>query len=252
MPPKLNIAARYAQVEPDFIDEIKKIWKARWSALNDEIKFQPPRFRPMKASANAPVMSRLKALCTDRLALDKELTRLRGLPYERFFTRQYRDLNWMVGLTRPVVMTDDTRRWQAPRYFVYIPDNVVSRGTDAAFHFVPEGYEMTTARHPHHKARTQQWGQSGDIENIDYSRAADPLDYQPSTCWGSFGAIATSCIKSGDMVDLFRNIAIYLTRVNMKSLLVHPFEACHFLVDIGPAAAEKTPAITRNTRFYDR
>lgn len=237
MPPKINVArvTQYARVDPAFTARLKEIWKERWRALNDEIKVQPPQYRKMKAQNNAPIMGRLKGLCTNQEALDKEITRLRGLPYERFYIRVYQGHEWLVGATHPFVMTDDIRKWQAPRYFVYIPDDVIARGTDAAFHFVPEGNEMTTARHPHHNVKKYYYDPSGQYREVDFNAAKDPLDYVPATCWGSFGTIATSCITAGDVVDLFRNIAIYLTRINQNSLLTRPFEACFFLKDIGPA-----------------
>jgi len=251
MPPKLNVtrATQYAQVDPTFTARLKEIWKERWKALNEEIKCQPPQYRTMKAKNNAPIMSRLKGLCTNQDLLDKEITRLRGLPYERFYVRQYKGRQWLVGLTRPVVMNDDVRLYQAPRYFVYIPENVVARGTDADFHFVPEGNELTTARHPHHKTRDYYYDENGISQPLGAGGVKDPLDYVPSTCWGSFGVIANSCITAGDMVDLFRNIGIYLTRVNQNSLLVRPFNACFFLRDIGPAEAPAPATITKRTQF---
>ena len=245
MPPKLNItrATQYAQVDPAFTARLKEIWKARWKALNEEITVQPPNYRKMKATNNAPFMSRLKGLCTKPELLDTEITRLRGLPFERFFVREYKGHPWLVGLTRPVVMNDDNRLYQGPRYFVYIPDDVIARGTDAAFHFVPEGNEMTTARHPHHNVKKYYYDPSGQYQEVDLNAAKDPLDYVPETCWGSFGTIDTACITAGDVVDLFRNIAIYLTRINQNSLLTRPFEACFFLQDIGPADEKQKSAL---------
>lgn len=247
MPIKLNVSTHYAKVEPEFVDLMKEIWKKQWSKLNDDIKVQRPSYREMRAKGNAPMMSRLKLLCTNKEALDKEITRLRGLPYDRFYVREYKGKKWFVGLTQPIVMNDDFRIYQAPRYLVYVPLDVTDRGVDSHFHFVPEGYEMITARHPHHNIGGLYSDQSHQPPNPQ-----DPLDYVPSTCWGSFGTIAGSCIRSGDIADLYRNLGIYLTRINQNSLLTRPFGACHFLVDIGPAPEKKPATITKKTKFYDR
>jgi hypothetical protein len=252
MPPKLNIAnaAKYATVEPDFIELMKEIWKARWKVLNDDIKLAPPSYRKIKIENNAPIMSRLRGLCTKPELLDKEITRLRGLAYERFYTREFRGLRYLVGLTRPIEMTDDVRRYQAPRYFVYFPESMVQKGTEAPFHFVPEGHELTLYRHPHHNVKQYYYPDSGGgTEHYDYSDVKDTLEYNPATCWGSFGTIATSCTAAGDVVDLYRSIAIYLTRINQNSLLSRPFSACDFLRDIGPAEAPPPPTITEKTKF---
>lgn len=250
MPPKINAAgaAQYAQVDPAFIAMMKQIWKKRWSVLNGEIKSQDPRFRSYIAKKNAPQMSRLKALCTSPIALDKELTRLRGLSYERFYIRQYNEKKWMVGLTRPIVMSDGTRLYQAPRYFVYVPEEVDTKGTEAKFHFIPEGHELVSARHPHHKAQTFDYNEYGRRVEIDTSHIKDPLDWSSSTCWGSFGTIASNCIAAGDIVDLYRNLYIYLTRIDQSSLLTIPFSSCYFLEDIGPVQKKVEIAYGRVTR----
>ncbi len=216
MPMKLKIHDR-TEIEPAFMDLMKDLWKERWTALNREIKEADPRFRPMHIKKNAVVMTRLKANCTDKAALDHEKTQLITLPYIRFWTLQHDGMDWMAGLTKPILMTDGgAQRWQGPRYTVYIPRNVFQRGTDAHFHFVPEGSELIHDRHPHHTA------------SMPSSTTYDPLDMNPYTCWGDFGTIASACIRAGEITNLFRTIYVYLTRVNLRSLLCYTFQSTPF------------------------
>ncbi len=134
------------------------------------------------------------------------------LPYLKFWMVGHKDERYFAGLTRPILLTNGgSQKWQGPRYTVYIPTNYITRGTDARFHFVPEGHELVYGRHPHHTSGSRRY--DGEI--------ASPLDYYGSTCWGQFPTIVQGCVHSGDTVNLFRVIQLYLTRVDLHSLLNH-------------------------------
>jgi hypothetical protein len=40
--------------------------------------------------------------------------------------------------------------------------------------------------------------------------------------------MAQNCTRGGEIANLFRTLHLYLSRVDMHSLLTHPFEACPF------------------------
>lgn len=233
MPLKLNIAER-TTVEQTFIDVMIDMWKDRWKALNDEILKQPPGMRDFIAKKNAVPMNNLKAQIKGGTVFDFQKTQLMCLPFVKFFTLEHRGALWLAGLTRPITLTDGgPRRWQGPRYTIYVPRNVIARGTSADFHWVPEGRELEYARHPHHNA---------------YRGSANhPLDMDPNTCWGEFPTIVSSCVRAGDVVSLFRTLHLYATRVNMSSLLTHPFDATPFK-PLPNATPEPTPPPARRAR----
>lgn len=239
MPIKLNLAQQ-CTVMPEFLDVMVEIWKERWKALNNEISQASPRMREFHARKNAPMMSRMKAACTDKAARDYEKTQLLCLPFVKFWTLEHNGRLWLAGMTTPIILTDlSAKRWQGPRYTIYIPREVTTQSTSAAFHWIPEGYELDWARHPHHKAY---------MPNPPVNH---PLDMTPSTCWGTFGQMTQSCVRGGEVSNLFRTLHLYASRVDMNSLLVHPFEACQQftrLPDAQPEAAIRPPAGLRRVR----
>lgn len=217
MPIKLNLENRTI-VEQAFLDALVEMWKEHWKTLNDEVRLSEPRYRPVVVKQNAQTMGQLRAWVQNKTAFDAQKTQLVTLSYEKFWLLERRGQQWLAGLTRPIVLSDtNNKRWQGPRYTVYVPRNVLMGGTGSRFHFVPEGFELRYARHPHHNARSEY----GEIPE-------HPLDMTPHTCWGDFPTIVTNNTRSGDVVNLFRTFQIYLSRVDMHSLLTHPFEACPF------------------------
>ncbi len=224
MPIKLNVTQQ-TSVTPEFMDLLKEIWKERWKALNDEILQADPRMRDFTVKKNAPMMSRLRAACTDKKAFDYEHTQLLCLPFVKFWTEERNKVLYLAGLTQPILLTDlNNRRWQGPRYTIYVSRDVSARGTSARFHWVPEGHELQYARHPHHNARTPN------------SSCRHPLDMIPNTCWGTFGTMTNSCSRGGEVANLFRTLHLYASRVDMSSLLTRPFEACAQFTPITHAA----------------
>lgn len=238
MPIRLNIQNQ-TTVTPEFMDVLVDIWKERWKALNDEILQASPRMRDFHAKKNAPMMSRMKAACTDKTARDYEKTQLLCLPFVKFWTLEHRGAQFLVGLTKPITLTDlSSKRWQGPRYTIYVPRQVTTQSTSAAIHWIPEGYELDWARHPHHKAYMPD------------PPVSNPLDMTPSTCWGTFGQMTQSCVRGGEVSNLFRTLHLYTSRVDMNSLLVHPFEACRQftpLPDSQPEPAIRPTASMRST-----
>jgi hypothetical protein len=215
MPIKINTANQVV-IEPGFMNVVMDIWKERWKALNDEITHGEPRFQKMIGNKNAPIMNRLKLAITKKDRQDYERTQFLCLPFVKFWTFERQGALWLAGLTQPITLSDmGSHRWQGPRYTIYLPRDIASKSTSARLHFVPEGHELAYARHPHHNAYLSR-------ENTH------PVDMSPHTCWGSFGTMAQNCTRGGEIANLFRTLHLYLSRVDMHSLLTHPFEACPF------------------------
>jgi hypothetical protein len=214
---KLNLKER-TSVAPVFETALKELWKARWIGLNNDIKCADPRFRDTVVKKNGRAMGLLRAYCTNAQAYDQQKTQLLTLPYLKFWMAIHNGMNYLAGLTKPILLATDggKYRWQGPRFTVYIPMDYITRGTDASFHFVPEGHEMVYGRHPHHTS-------GGVKEGI--RQAKSPLDYNGSTCWGDFPTIVRGCVHSADTVNLFRTIHLYLTRYNPNSPLCHGWES---------------------------
>lgn len=215
MPIKLKLN-NITQVEPGFEDELVSIWKERWKALNEEILHAEPRMKDFIAKKNGPAMNKLKGMIQDKNVQDYERTQLMCLPFERFWLETHNGVLYLAGLTKPIILTDlGFKHWQGPRYTIYVPRDAAGKGTSARFHFIPEGFELYWARHPHHHTYSDP-------------NATHPLDLPPSTCWGTFGTMSNACCRAGDFTNLFRTLHQYTSRVDMHSLLTHPFEACHF------------------------
>jgi hypothetical protein len=212
MPPSFKITR--AVVEDSFREALISFWKKRWTELNKAIVETDVRAKQIAIRDNAPTLSRLKGICTNPKLFDQELAKLHLLPYEKFVTKEYQGRVWMMGLTRPVILTDGLKRWQGPRYWICIPDDVDRRESKYAFHFLPQGFENLKFRHPHHKENDT------DIWDNDHPLPGNPLGHTSWTCWGSFGTIVQTCVQSGDLVDLYRTLSIYISRVDMGSLLV--------------------------------
>jgi hypothetical protein len=70
---------------------------------------------------------------------------------------------------------------------------------------IPDRNPETGARHPHHVVR-------GHVPKEPWCAASQ-------TCWGGFGSVMTRILRDGDLVDLLRNIMIYLTRHDAHSVL---------------------------------
>lgn len=222
MPPRLNMTkiASIATVDEDFVEELKRVWEARLKALKKEAEARGP-YKDKYLREKKMTIARLLSLRKPE-NLDKEITRLRGLQYEHFYTRVCGDKKYLCGLTKPIVMDTGERMFQAPRYKVCVP--VSPRLTSVGFHMIPEGYEFVRDRAPHHIAVTRR------LTAIDPHE--DPLEMFPHTCWGAFGEAIQSILGSADIVDLFRTIHVYLSRIDERSMLVTSLLDLPFLKEI--------------------
>lgn len=209
MPPSFKI--QRAVIEDSFREALIAFWKRRWTDLNSAILETDIRARQIAIRDNAPTMTRLKGFCTNPKLFDQEITKLHLLPYEKFFTKTYQGRVWMMGLTRPVVLTDGLKQWQGPQYYLCVPEDVDKRESKYAFHFLPKGAEHKRYRHPHHRVNV------GD--SLDDNCTGNPLGNEAWTCWGSFGTIVQTCVQAGDLVELFRTLSIYISRVDFSSPL---------------------------------
>jgi hypothetical protein len=215
MPMKLNLKER-TTVTPEFEASLKELWKQRWVGLNNDIKCADPRFKDAVVKKNGRAMGLLRAYCTDPKAYDQQKTQLMTLPYLKFWTLERGGMSYLAGLTKPILLTNGgEKRWQGPRFTVYIPTDYITRGTEASYHFVPEGHELVYGRHPHHTSGSRR----------EETNGKSPLDFYGSTCWGEFPTIVRGCVHSADTINLFRTIHLYLTRYNPSSPLCHGWES---------------------------
>jgi hypothetical protein len=81
-----------------------------------------------------------------------------------------------------------------------------------AIQMIPMRQMMATERTPHHTARMPYF-------NNTVAQVNNPLDMEPYACWGGFSPIIFACGDECDVIELFRNIYIYLCRYDPHSPL---------------------------------
>jgi hypothetical protein len=208
MPPVIK--SNRALLKENFTDALMGMYKVRLKTLAHERRVLPESSREHFDQNNRLAVSRMLDVTRSKEAFDRELTEMRALPYEVFDTFR----GYIVAKTKPVTIENMTthQKYDAGEYAVFISIDVASMGitsglgNDKRVHMVPLRDPWFKGRHPHHRAN----GRDGEKH---------PVEVSASTCWGSFGTIAASCIRSGDFVDFFRIIATYLTRYDQNSPL---------------------------------
>lgn len=205
-----------AEVTPDFVNAMIEIAKGRIARFAQDLEYATPRMKDRMRAEKAPIVARLSQLRTAD-GRDMEVTRLRSLPYTKFELVTHKDIAYLAAHTQPIRLVEwrgnkaSTNQWDLGVYTIYTRVEHLKLGSAEGTHFVPNEDPMTLERHPHHRA----------YNNVRDAR--HPLDYSPSTCWGSYGAIVSSCAVNGDIVELFRSLYSYVTRYNPGSPLVHGF-----------------------------
>lgn len=189
--------AHRAQVEDDFAELYQRFLhsqidraKQLLDRLGDRAKSQPA----WEAAKRAHRV--LHSEGTLRANWDHELTRLRALPYEKFFVHRQQGISFFAGITRDLVIKGGGTSYDAGEYLVLIRASMM-----AQFHLLPVDDITRHARHPHHTG-------SGD------------LTVPANTCFGSFTALP-AILDFGDLPESFRALHIFLSRYNPHSPLTH-------------------------------
>ena len=148
-----------AAVPEAFTDHMLAAARLRLRAMQEEMGQYSPRYRQRYVQANAITIARLKKLIKDPVALDMEVTRLRGLPFTEYWFEE--EGGYFAGQTKDILVTEDKDTcWNLGPYKVYLSQDAFARGRvagfsgsdDPKFHFVPVREPMAEERHMHHVA----------------------------------------------------------------------------------------------------
>lgn len=218
-----------AEVSKEFVDAMVEIAQARIRNFIEVAEYSMNK--QLILHQKAPAIAKLRRLKT-REGRDYEITRLRGLDYVGFGVVERNDKRYLVAKTKDITLTlwkrskpgPSAPRWDMGPYIIYIELEGLKNGLISNPHFIPLRSPLTENRHPHHKARPSS-------PNWPY----DPLQFVPSTCWGSFGPIVSDCAKNGDIVELFRAFHAYLSRYDSGSPLAGGIEYCTFAKGVANA-----------------
>ena len=242
----IKITAR-AIVDQSFIDLEREVYEDFLRHEKAAARMYPAgsaQFLKLRAPAHARVLSVIRTDHSEgRSGAEYEMTRLRALPYTRFTAVTHNEKSYLVGITKPITITETTpavtRRghivhpagdvysYYLGSYAIYLPTHdLVSNQVDH-FHFIPMKCPNSLARHFHHTA-IERWARTNNEDT-------HPLDMAVKTCWGGFGPSVNSLVSICDIPELFRTLQIYLSRHDPSSPLVRPEE---FDFDINIPEAE--------------
>ena len=207
-----------AAVPKEFTDKMVETARLRLKTIQTDLQGIGDHHRKHFIDQNGIAIARMKQLLKDPLALDMEVTRLRGLPFEKYWIEVHQDICYFAGQTKEIII-HSSQRWSLGPYNVYMPQQAFIQGatgrfagdTGPKFHFIPVWKPNTFTRHMHHVSNS----------TFDYSYSRNPLDMSSSTCWGGFGPIILGNAKDSDVVEAFRTIYTYLSRYDAGDPLLY-------------------------------
>jgi hypothetical protein len=187
-----------AEVPQDFQDAMRDLAERSLQKFRTDLSFMRDYEQQMYKQDNAGALVKLDKIRRDPKAMLEAVTKLRSTPYTQFAYMTIRNEPCFYGLTKDIILDDDNGKghtfYNMGPYHVYIPfDNFL--GKNRNFQFIPARDPHSYYRHPHHR--------------------------DGHTCWGSFNAVVQLLLREGDVVEMFRTIAIYLTRYDLHSVLTH-------------------------------
>lgn len=223
---KINTAPR-ASISPEFVDVSKQIARAKIEKFKTAITaIGNPKSREYFAKTHRGLLLNAGNMIAKPEVWDDIITRLRCLPYTSFDVvtepvarsgYQPEMATLLRGVTKPVILHCsgkyghiDAGDYDMGQYEVYFPVEELKNDGYNHFHFVPQNSPMTPNRHVHHVANARTF-------------STTPLTMNPSTCWGGFPTIIQNLIIDFDIVELFRNISVYLNRYDEHSPLCSLF-----------------------------
>jgi len=207
MPPKINI--QRANIAPEFIELMIDLYK-EWVVKNERIIRQSignPRHEHFAHSGRRMLQIAKRQSPSPRAGLDYEITRLRGLPYDKFYvveepspTNPDEVIPWLAGHTRFVTMTNHANRKEVMGhmgcYTIFIPSTIVEYPSIDSIHMVPDRNHLSRNRHPHHYLNVTP----------DMQLTLSPLAYPTGNCFGDYSGVIKGMIDEPDFPELFRQL----------------------------------------------
>jgi len=197
-----------ATVSDAFKYRMIEIYKSRLTGIKNNIDSAYPGIKDNLKAKEMPKVNRLIALINDKSALDREITKLRSLPYTVFDFQTHGERSFMYGKTKEItIIANKANQYDAGEYGVYAPFDRMMKGNlgQNCWHFIPFRDPKSHQRTPHHHS--------------GHSSYDHPLEANSATCWGSFGSVVPGILADGDVVELFRILHFYISRYDQNSPL---------------------------------
>jgi hypothetical protein len=144
---------------------------------------------------------------------DKIWTTLKRLPYQKFYcTGSLESEIFFCGKTDDIVVEmRDKHTYNIGPYHVCISKSSILNSQSSPVHLFPDYDPLTTERHLHHRAFDH------DVYGDD--KVFHPLTARDHWCWSSVGPSYLAAVSDLDIVDMFRVLYIFITRLNWDSPL---------------------------------
>jgi len=151
---------------------------------------------------------------------DRMLTVLRRLNYQKYAcTKAPDDTIYFLGKTKDLIVDIDHHgKYNLGPYYVAISKTDFINSQNTNVHMFPDYNPRTPHRHLHHYAHypLQEPFGPNDPNNISQ---INPLMAEPRTCWAEIGQPYLHAIHDANIVEAFRVLYIFLTRLNFASPL---------------------------------
>ncbi len=206
MPPKMTPRA---DVDRSFLDLSCEIYENFLKREKRQAAMFPAgekAYMQQRGPALAKALAVLRDQGDGRSGRDWEITRLRALPFTRFTSVTHSARRYLVGITKPITHDVNGIHYELGPYAIYVPVHELQNNATRGFHFIPTKAPKVEDRFMHHYA-------------VRRNANDHPLDYSPSTCWGTFGETIGNMVSIIDIPELFRFLQIYLTRYDPSSPL---------------------------------
>lgn len=221
----IKVGKRKAIVDQTVIDYYQVVAEDALREIFDKIHNSPKMIAKSILEKKRGDIARLNAILTrdgPGTGIDLEVTRLRGIDFERIYAEEIDGQTWFIGQTKDLKIQTVKGRNRSTRYShgsssfgefhdlgdykVYFPAQALATPKIKDIHFVPDRDPKTTARHFHHTASMRP--------NFHH-----PVEMIPNTCWGGFSEVVAANMEACDLSDLFRMLRIFVGRRNPSSLL---------------------------------
>ena len=202
-----------AEITQEFKDQILHAASSRLKKLSEDFEKIYPDYRPRFIKDNGILISTLKGIVSDAGKQDFLWTRLRSLPYTEYAVERWDKFTYLRATTKDIEVSPDKVNIGPYWVFVNVDDYINSRTSD--LHFVPTRDPLNPRRFYHHNAGGPRVATRGSRRDT----LSHYLNAYSSTCWGTFGAFATTAFNMMDAPEMFRTFHVYLSRHNDHSNL---------------------------------
>jgi hypothetical protein len=205
----IKIAPR-ANISQEFIDGLKAVSKSKLEQIKkDADNTWSDNLKKRMLRDGAVAIGYHKRMLKDPVFFDKELTKLRSLPFQSFGRKHECGRDYLHAVTKDVILKAGSNKYDMGEYEVHIPIVWVQDDNDPIIWSVREPDWETP--HPHFFAN-RNWG----------SRPT-PFERRMSFCWGQFGAVIGAVKREMNIPEYLRILYTYLTRCNPSDLYTgHP------------------------------